>query len=269
MGSKSKKRRRHRVPAQRAQAPQVRARTPRSAAERLARAPRRAIAAALGGAVALGVLLIALSLLSAHRGTSTARSSGGIGAVTETQILFDGVPQRRNLLGASSAPVRLVEYADLQCPFCAEFARDVLPALIHDYVRTGRVEIEFRGLAFIGPGSKTALETAAAAGFQDRMWNVLELLYRNQGPENAWITDGLLRTIVAAGGANVQQVFADRGGAAVSALIEGWQRESQAAHLRGTPAFFVGRRGGPLRPLQLTALTPDQFRPALDSALGR
>jgi hypothetical protein len=39
--------------------------------------------------------------------------------------------------------------------------------------------------------------------------------------------------------------------------------------VRGTPTFFVGRRGGPLEQLQLTALTPDAFQAAMDRALGR
>jgi protein-disulfide isomerase len=266
MASKSKRRR---VPAPPAQAPQERRRSERPPKEGRAWGRRQVVLAALAVGVSAGVLLIGLSVASAHRGSSPSSSSGAIGGIAETQILLDGVPQRRNLLGSSTAPVRLVEYADLQCPFCAEFARNVLPTLVHDDVRTGKLEIEFRGLTFIGPDSTTALKTATAAGFQSRMWNVIELLYLNQGSENAWITDQLLRQVVAASGADVPQVFADRDGSAVTAAIEGWQRQSQADSVRGTPTFFVGRRGGPLEQLQLTALTPDAFQAAMDRALGR
>jgi hypothetical protein len=54
-------------------------------------------------------------------------------------------------LGRPDAPVTLVEIADYQCPFCAAFARDALPEIVQKYVRTGKVRIEFRALAFIGP----------------------------------------------------------------------------------------------------------------------
>ena len=103
--------------------------------------------------------------------------------------MLDGIPQRGNLLGSATAPIRLVEYADPQCPYCAQYARDVFPILVREYVRAGKVEMEFRGLWFLGPDSGSALSTASAAGAENRFWNVLDLLYRNQGPENAWVSD--------------------------------------------------------------------------------
>jgi protein-disulfide isomerase len=35
----------------------------------------------------------------------------------------------------------------------------------------------------------------------------------------------------------------------------------------GTPTFLVGRRGGALRPVQLSSLTADALAPALDALL--
>ena len=90
----------------------------------------------------------------------------------------------------AGAPVTLVEYADLQCPYCARWARDTLPTLVGDYVRAGRLRIVFHGLAFIGSDSDTALRTAVAAGPPNRFWDVVHGFYANQGAENAgWVTD--------------------------------------------------------------------------------
>lgn len=187
--------------------------------------------------------------------------------VSETAALLGGIPQHGNVLGSPAAPVRLVEYADPQCPYCAVYARDVLPTLIRDYVRPGKVQLVFRGLWFLGPDSGTALRTAVAAGAQNRFWNVLELLYRNQGPENAWVTDELLRAIVAGAGADTARVFAARDGAPVAATIDAWAARAQADGVNGVPTFFFGRRGGTLEPLTLTAIAPPEFRAALDGAL--
>jgi protein-disulfide isomerase len=173
------------------------------------------------------------------------------------------------VLGSPTAPVRLVEYADLQCPYCARFAVGVLPTIIRDYVRTGKVQLVMHGLAFIGPDSVTALRTATAAGDQGRMWNVAELLFANQGPENAWVNDELLHSVVTATGANADRVFATRDGAAVGGQIRDWAAEGQADGVRGTPTFFVGRRGGPSAPVPLHTLTVDELRTALDGALRR
>src|SRR5439155_6373170 len=78
--------------------------------------------------------------------------------------LFAGIPQRGNVLGSPHAPLTLVEYADLQCPYCGAFARDTLPALVSEYVRSGEVKLVFRGMAFVGPESLTALRAVVAAG---------------------------------------------------------------------------------------------------------
>jgi protein-disulfide isomerase len=59
--------------------------------------------------------------------------------------------------------VTLVEFADLQCPFCAQYARDALPRLIDRYVRPGRIRMQLRLLSFIGPDSECAARVAAAS----------------------------------------------------------------------------------------------------------
>jgi protein-disulfide isomerase len=247
-----------------------RTRTPRSrfALPGLAAAPRRLHAYAVAAALVAGALLIGLSQISVHRGAAAPSQGGGaLAGIAETAALLDGIPQRGNTLGSPTAPVRLVEYADPQCPFCAQYARDVLPTLIRDYVRTGKVELVFRGLWFLGPDSGTALRTVTAAAPQKRFWNALELLYRNQGPENAWVTDGVLRSIVTGAGANADSVFAARDGRAVTTTIDGWSRLAQADGINAVPAFFVGRRGGAFERLQVAALSPSEFSTALDRVL--
>jgi protein-disulfide isomerase len=166
-------------------------------------------------------------------------------------------------LGSPNAPVTLVEYADLQCPFCAEWAHRALPALVDQYVRTGKVRIVFRGLAFLGPDSDRALRAVVAAGRQNRLWDVTEALYHRQGPENSgWVTDGLLQEI--AGEKALSQVshpWVDR-------QIDVAGRAAQAAQIPGTPAFEIGRTGGRLQLVQLSSLGPEGLTPAIEQALS-
>ena len=112
------------------------------------------------------------------------------------ESLFAGIEQQGGALGSPEAPVTLVEYADLQCPYCAQWARETLPALVDEYVEAGKLRIVFQGLAFIGPDSDKALRTAIAAGQDDHLWDVVHGLYASQGAENAgWVTDGLVGEI--------------------------------------------------------------------------
>jgi protein-disulfide isomerase len=230
----------------------------------------RLYAYAFAAAIVAGALLIALSQISAHRGSSAAAppSRAGVPGAAATGKLFRGIPQHGNVLGSPTAPVQLIEYADPQCPYCAQYARDVLPTLIRDYVRPGKVQLVYRGLWFLGNDSGVALATAAAAAEQGRFWNVIDLLYRNQGPENAWVNDRLLRSIVIAAGADADRVFAARKQPAVLGTVDSWSAQAQAQGVRSVPTFFYGRRGGTMNRLALTAIDVPEFRTALDWALG-
>src|SRR3546814_14306714 len=49
-------------------------------------------------------------------------------------------------VGNPDAPVKLVEYGSLTCDHCAHFAEEATPKLLGQYVRSGRVSIEFPNL---------------------------------------------------------------------------------------------------------------------------
>ena len=92
----------------------------------------------------------------------------------------------------------MLQFEDLQCPICKKYTDDAFPAIVDEYVRPGRVKIDFRGLAFLGPDSLKALRIAVAAGFQNKLWEVVGLFYENQGEENSgWVTDELIDEILA------------------------------------------------------------------------
>jgi protein-disulfide isomerase len=202
-------------------------------------------------------------------GTTTPDPAVTVTGGTATQKLLRGIPQQLNVLGNPKAPVTMVEFADLQCPFCREFSLDVLPAIIREYVRPGKVKLVFAGLAFIGSDSERALRATYAAGLQNRLWNYVNLLYRNQGPENSgWVTDDLLRAVgKATRGLDVNAMMAARPTADIDNAILATNQQATNAHVRETPTFFAGPTGGTLQQVGLSSLTPAAFRPALDAAL--
>jgi protein-disulfide isomerase len=167
--------------------------------------------------------------------------------------------------------VTLVEYADFQCPYCADWTADAFPAIVDEYVRQGRVRVVFRGLAFIGSESGSALRTALAAGEQGRLWNVVHLLFRNQGPENGgWVTEDLLVRIGGSvAGLDAARMLEARASVAVERELAAAQRAAGVAGVRGTPSFEAGPTGGRLEPLTITSTGPDEIRARLDALLAR
>ena len=53
-------------------------------------------------------------------------------------------------IGNPNAPVKLVEYASLTCPHCADFAGQAMGPLVANHVRSGRVSFEFRNYILNG-----------------------------------------------------------------------------------------------------------------------
>jgi protein-disulfide isomerase len=215
-------------------------------------------------AAGLAAALIAVSLTGAGDEPATTTVHG----IGETQALLEGVPQTENVLGRPGAPVTIVEYADFQCPACQAWALGTLPTIVDEYVRTGKVKIVFQGIAILGEDSVTALQAAVSAGMQDKLWNVGELLFHNQGAENAgWVTDDLLRDIGASvPGLDVDAMMDGRESTEVADAIGEAQADAQAGAIAVTPSFEIAKSGG--QPTLVEgALPPEEFRQILDSLL--
>lgn len=135
------------------------------------RASRRVLLAAAGVIVlaAIGVTLGVAFNSGTSKADVPARGSlvNALPGAADVQQLLKAIPQRRNVLGSQSAPVTVVEYIDLQCPFCQLFETQAMPTLLGKYVRTGKVKIEARPIAFIGPDSQSGRAAAIAAGEQN------------------------------------------------------------------------------------------------------
>ena len=220
------------------------------------------VALALAGAASLAAALIAASVVSS--GGSEAAPAVTAEAPAKRNPLFVGIPQDGIALGDPAAPLTLVEYADLQCPYCATWSREVLPAVVERYVRSGRVRLEFRGLAFLGPDSDKALRAALTAGEQDRLWDAVHALYERQGHENAgWVTDDLLRGLAPVG-VDLERTSSPWVERQVSEAADA----ARIAAVPGTPYFQVSREGGPLQPLPVESLDAASFTAKLDGLLA-
>jgi len=95
-------------------------------------------------------------------------------------------PQSKfNTMGNPKAPVRIIEYADFQCPFCQRYWQATEPQIIKTYIATGKVYYEYRSVgAFIGPDSALAAEAAYCAGDQNKFWEYHDVLFSNWTGEN-------------------------------------------------------------------------------------
>ena len=221
------------------------------------RGSRRTLLAVVGAALVIAAVVIgALVLLR-----------GGSSVDTTPNVDLEGIPQSGAFLGAQDAKLTLVEYADVQCPACRQYTETLFPTLVDEYVRPGKARTEFRGFPFIGEDSMKGHRFLLAAAEQNKLWQLVEAFYRNQGAEHSgWLTDGLIREVAAAiPGLDVDRLFADAESEKITQTAQKSLVDAQQAGIEATPTLLV--RVGDAEPYLIQVATPDQFREALDEAL--
>ncbi|HVD40927.1 MAG TPA: thioredoxin domain-containing protein [Solirubrobacterales bacterium] len=191
------------------------------------------------GAAFLAVAVVLVLIVITASGSGDGGDTQIEGKVAMARLL-KGIPQQEMLLGDPDAPVELIEFGDLQCPVCAAYSEEVLPAIMETEVRKGEVKIDFRNLTIIGPESVTAGAAALAAGAQGRGWSFVDLFYSNQGGENSGYADddAFLRAVArAAGVQNLTKWDAER--SELNAKVEETSQEAENLGFTGTPSFAV------------------------------
>jgi hypothetical protein len=88
-------------------------------------------------------LVAALIAVSVWGGKGEAAPMSSMYGAAATRNLLGGIPQHGNVLGNPDAPVTVVEFADLQCPYCRMWALDTFPTVVREYVRPGKVKLVF------------------------------------------------------------------------------------------------------------------------------
>lgn len=213
--------------------------------EQAGAAERRQQLIKLGSAAGF-LALVAIAVVVVVSGS---QSSGGdaskVGDAQAVNRLLKGIPQEGLTLGEPGAKVTLLEFGDLQCPFCKGYSEEVLPQVIEGQVRNGEAKLSFNNFTIIGPQSTPAGAAAIAAGKQGRGWNFVELFYRNQGAENSgYVTDEFLTAIAkGAGVPDIAQWNADRKSKRVLKEVAATTAEAEQLGFTGTPSFAVKSPG--------------------------
>ncbi len=212
----------------------------RIAAEREAKRRRLFLAGSVATAAVLALILILLNL---------PKSTGDeLPAVAAAAQPYPDVPAEGRVLGDPNAPITVVEYGDYQCPGCAQFARDIEPRLVADYVATGLVRFEFRDYAFLddragGSESDDAAAAAEAAAEQGAFWAFHATLYANQHGENEGaFTEERLTAMAEALGLDMTLFREALDDDATRRTVAAMNEEARGLGLPGTPSFTVNGR---------------------------
>jgi len=235
----------------------------------------------LGAAGLVAVIVIAVAFIvsgstkkqeapkpTSHKGTQAAK-------LVSSEV--SGIPQSGVVLGNPKAPVTLQYFGDLECPICRDFTTGALPSVIANFVRQGKVKIEYHSMETATREPQVFREQQAAmlaAARQNLGWNYLELFYNEQGEEDTgYVTPAYLKGLAAQiPGLNLAKWEAERSDPKLVEKVEADETKSGEEGFTGTPSFVLAKTGGNTR--KLTEFTTADlaearalFEPAIEAAL--
>jgi protein-disulfide isomerase len=171
-----------------------------------------------------------------------------------------------HVLGNVNAPVKIMEFADFECPACGTYTVVTEPDVRARLINTGQVAYQF--FDFPLPMHKNtwyASEAAACAEDQGKFWEMHDMLFQGQNDWNGEATGNpasIFKGYAKQLGLDVgkwQQCYDSQ---AHLKDIEANQAEGARRHVNQTPTFIIGSREIP------GALGFDQVKAYVDSAAG-
>jgi protein-disulfide isomerase len=176
------------------------------------------------------------------------RDSGQPAIKAPEAMSVDGEPFR----GDATAQVAIIEYGDVECPFCRRFKQSVYPQIFDEYIKTGKARFYYRDMPL--PFHEHALPAARAehcAGEQGKFWEMHDALFTEKPGETGPGPGGRDRTLS-------QQAIDERAGALgmdaakldacmtstrFADLIQHNSEEAAKMNIEGTPTFLIGTIG--------------------------
>ncbi len=228
------------------------------------------------------------SLDAAQSGTVTAPTAGNQGSQPVANAPVPApvpAPAAKTVATASmgtspvlgnpkTAKVAIVEWTDLECPFCKQFHEQTFDSIVKDYVDTGKIlfvvrnyPLDFHGDASIKEAN-AALCVREAAG-DKAYFSFVNDVYATTGTNGKGMPDETLANLATkAGGKSLASCMDSR---KFKSVIDADLQEGTTSGISGTPGFVVGKIGsnGSVEGELISGAMPySEFKKAIDTALG-
>jgi protein-disulfide isomerase len=142
------------------------------------------------------------------------------------------------VLGRADAPVTLVEFTDLECPFCRSFHVGAFEKIKQTYIDSGKVRfVSFDFPLDIHPNARPAAVAVRCAGEQGKFWEMRHLVTVNAATLSREKYVEIAKGLGLDTGKLDQCIDADR----YKADIDRDMAEGLKLGVNGTPTFFVGK----------------------------
>jgi protein-disulfide isomerase len=171
------------------------------------------------------------------------------------------------VMGRADAPLTMIEFTDLQCPFCRQYAATTFDQIKKNWIDTGQLRYISRDFPLdFHPQAMPAARAARCAGEQGKFWELRLALMRNANllsPDYITKTADDLKL-------DTKAFAACTASAKFDAEIQSDVREGTTIGIDGTPTFVIGKTSATAveGPMIVGALPYAQFDAKLKQVLG-
>ncbi len=144
------------------------------------------------------------------------------------------------ILGDPSAPITIVEFGDYQCEQCYAWFHETKPTIIQDYIDTGKANLVFVDLAFLGKDSIPASMATYCAEDQEMYWEYHDLLYNSQeSVDGGWANSERLKAFAFSLDLDLELFESCLDSGKYSKRVQYNIQQAKDNGVRGTPGFFI------------------------------
>jgi protein-disulfide isomerase len=141
--------------------------------------------------------------------------------------------------GAPSAPVVIVEFADFECPACAD-KRPLLDKLVEEHA--GKLRLVFKNYPLsMHQNAEKAARAGVAAHRQGKFWQLHALMFDNQ----ADLSPGAVEKLAQKAGLDLARFRQDRDSEATADAVQRDRKQGEALNIDSTPSLFINGRKFP------------------------
>lgn len=178
---------------------------------------------------------------------------------------FRPVDDTDHIRGPQDAKITIIEYSDLECPFCKRF-HETLKQVLEEYPNDVRWVYRHAPLAQLHQKAEAEANASECAAEQGKFWEFTDLVFERTQGNDSLDLDTLPNIARDAGVANIAQFQSCVDSEKYAEKVQAHLADAQVAGLRGTPYSLIVTEDGEISPINGAQQFP-QVKALIDNFL--
>lgn len=214
--------------------------------------------------ILVGAILVSLSICfgAMRLGGGSIFAKSSVGKVAKDDTNLSKVAERKDAPREGKGKLKIVEFADFQCPYCQSFYNQAYKQIKSEYIDTGKIQFEFRHypLSF-HQNAQIAGEASECANRQGKFFEYHDVLFIKGKADGKGLSNSDLKVYASQIGLDEAKFNQCLDGGEATAVVKSDFDSGSKAGVTGTPTFFINGK-------KLVGNQPfDVFKQEIESAL--